>query len=150
MQIFVRTPTGSTLTLDVEGRDTVESLRAKISDKHPSDDDAHPALQRLVMDGVALEDGKLLQDYGMKKEAQLVVGLRQKEQVILIIVGGGRYRTTLSTLLAVPDSKLHDMFVGLATHGTAPSFPPASSPAGGGAMPEGVPRGRAADLMQKT
>jgi hypothetical protein len=33
MQIFVKTLTGKTITLDVEGTDTIESVKAKIQDK---------------------------------------------------------------------------------------------------------------------
>jgi ubiquitin len=33
MQIFVKTLTGRTITLDVEPNDTIESVRAKIQDK---------------------------------------------------------------------------------------------------------------------
>ena len=33
MQIFVRTLTGRTLTLDVEPSDTVQNLKAKVQDK---------------------------------------------------------------------------------------------------------------------
>ena len=33
MQIFVKTLTGKTITLDVEGTDTIEAIKAKIQDK---------------------------------------------------------------------------------------------------------------------
>ena len=33
MQIFVKTLTGKTITLEVEGTDTIEAIKAKIQDK---------------------------------------------------------------------------------------------------------------------
>ena len=33
MQIFVKTLTGKTITLEVEGTDTIEAVKAKIQDK---------------------------------------------------------------------------------------------------------------------
>ena len=41
MQIFVRTLTGKTITLDVEASDTIESVKHKIQDKEVSTTCAH-------------------------------------------------------------------------------------------------------------
>ena len=72
VQIFVKTVTGKTITVEVEAEDVLEKVKVKIEGREgiPTDE------QRLLFAGREVQDGKTLMDYDIQTESTMHLVLR--------------------------------------------------------------------------
>eukprot|EP00973_Karenia_brevis_P011801 1601002-Karenia_brevis.AAC.1 len=91
MQIFVKTLTGKTITLDVDADELIDTVKAKVQDK----EDIPAEQQRLTFRCKQLEDGYMLSDYNVQSQAMIELEELQLKHVMSEIADLKRMVATL-------------------------------------------------------
>lgn len=113
MQLFVKTLTGKTVSIEVEEGESIEDVKAKIAEK----EGIPPDQQRLIFGGQQLQDAKTLQDYDVGDDATLHLVLRLRGGIAASILSGAKkvdesfVKANLVNELSDMDRKLMNAFV---------------------------------------
>lgn len=73
-QVFVKTLTGKTITLEVESNDTIENIKYKVKDKEGLPID----MQHFIFNGNTLKNNKTLSDYDIHREDAIYLKLNMR------------------------------------------------------------------------
>lgn len=92
MQLFVKTLTGKTVSIEIEEGESIEDVKAKIAEK----EGIPPEQQRIIFGGQQLQDGKTVDDYNIGDDATLHLVLRLRggsvKSVVENALGKGVFR----------------------------------------------------------
>jgi len=99
MQLFVKTLTGKTVSIEIEEGESIEDVKAKIAEK-----EGIPAeQQRIIFGGQQLQDGKTVDDYNIGDDATLHLVLRLR--------GGGVVKSVVEKALGRGAFRVDESFV---------------------------------------
>jgi len=90
MQLFVKTLTGKTVSIEVEEGESIEDVKAKIAEK----EGIPPEQQRLIFGGQQLQDSKTLDDYDVGDDSTLHLVLRLRGGILSNIINTIRGRNS--------------------------------------------------------
>jgi ubiquitin len=109
MQLFVKTLTGKTVSIEVEEGESIEDVKAKIAEK----EGIPPEQQRLIFGGQQLQDAKTLDDYNVGDDATLHLVLRLRGGLSKGKAVKEALRTKVSSSKPVNEAFVKEHLVGL-------------------------------------